>query len=159
MVEEFISVLERLLGVKRVEFNLQDRWAKCPPAAAQGKSLKKYMAKVRFLLRYVREITDMIRVLSGLCAMSTSIRMKTFDRTIEIRQERILMSDLLRRFDGNYSLRLDVRYIILNAIVGPSENLLQKKNTHGDGQSLTSSATGLKKMSWPQIRIPFRMLL
>ena len=87
MVEEFISVLERFLGVNRVEFSLQERWATCPPAVAEGKPLKQYMAKVCFPLRCVREITNMIRVLSGQCAMSTFIHMKIFDRTIDIRQE------------------------------------------------------------------------
>ena len=46
MVEEFISILEKFLGVKRIDFSLIDRWAKCPPVAAQGKPLREYLAKV-----------------------------------------------------------------------------------------------------------------
>ncbi|KAK6527768.1 hypothetical protein TWF694_004748 [Orbilia ellipsospora] len=43
MIEEFVSVLEKFLGVKRVEINMAERWDKCPPAAANGKSLKEYL--------------------------------------------------------------------------------------------------------------------
>ena len=47
MVDDFISILERFLGTKRVEFSIAERWAKCPPPEAQGKSLKEYLPKVR----------------------------------------------------------------------------------------------------------------
>lgn len=46
IVEEFISILENFLGVERTDFNLEDCWAKCPPAAAEGKPLRAYMEKV-----------------------------------------------------------------------------------------------------------------
>lgn len=47
MVDEFISVLEKFLGTKRLEFSLAERWAQCPPVEAGGKPLKEYVAKVR----------------------------------------------------------------------------------------------------------------
>ncbi|KAF2652401.1 putative amidase [Lophiostoma macrostomum CBS 122681] len=37
MVEELVSVLEKFLGTKRIEFNIADRWNRCPPAEALGK--------------------------------------------------------------------------------------------------------------------------
>jgi hypothetical protein len=46
MVEELVSVLERFLGTKRIEFSIAERWAKCPPEEASGKSLKEYLEKV-----------------------------------------------------------------------------------------------------------------
>lgn len=46
MVEEFVRVLENFLGVKRTEFSFADRWDKCPPAAAKGKPIKEYLARV-----------------------------------------------------------------------------------------------------------------
>lgn len=46
MVEEFIGALESLLGTKRVEFSIAERWSQCPPEAAQGKSLMEYLPKV-----------------------------------------------------------------------------------------------------------------
>ena len=69
------------------------------------------------------------------------------------------MLDLLRHFDGIYSIRLDVRYILLNAILGRLEKPLQRKNTHRDGQSLTSFVTGLKEMSCPPVQMPSQMPL
>lgn len=128
-----------------------------PARVAQGKPLKKHMAKVCFPLRCVREITNMIRVLSDQRAMNTSTNTKNFDTAIEIRQEPILMLDLLRRFDGVYSIRLDVQYILLNAILGRLDKPSQRKNTHGDGHSLTSFTTGSKTMSSPPIRISSQM--
>lgn len=46
MVDEFISVLEKFLGTKRVEFSIAERWAQFPPAVANEKPLKEYLAKV-----------------------------------------------------------------------------------------------------------------
>ncbi|KAL4936545.1 amidase signature domain-containing protein [Aspergillus oleicola] len=48
MVEEFIGVLEDFLGTKRVEISLAERWEKCPPPEANGKSLKQYLPKSAF---------------------------------------------------------------------------------------------------------------
>lgn len=48
MVDEFISVLEKFLGTTRVEFSIAERWIQCPPAEADGKPLKKYLAKVLY---------------------------------------------------------------------------------------------------------------
>ncbi|KAI0867911.1 putative amidase [Hypoxylon argillaceum] len=48
MVEEFIGALESLLGTKRVEFSIAERWSQCPPEAAQGKSLMEYLPKSAF---------------------------------------------------------------------------------------------------------------
>ena len=47
MVDEFVGVLERFLGAKRMEFSIAERWEKCPPREAEGKPLKQYLAKVR----------------------------------------------------------------------------------------------------------------
>jgi hypothetical protein len=47
MVDEFVSLLESLLGTKRVEFSIAETWSHCPPAAAKGKPLIEYLAKVR----------------------------------------------------------------------------------------------------------------
>ena len=46
MVEQFISRVEKFLGVRRTIFSMKDRWDKCPPEAAKGKTLKEYLAKV-----------------------------------------------------------------------------------------------------------------
>jgi hypothetical protein len=59
MVDEFVSVLEKFLGTKRLEFSIAERWAQCPPPEAGGKPLKQYVAKVcsefsRGLIRLIR---------------------------------------------------------------------------------------------------------
>jgi hypothetical protein len=46
MVEEFITTLESFLGVQKTDLSLADRWMKCPPPEAKGKSLKEYLPKV-----------------------------------------------------------------------------------------------------------------
>lgn len=46
MVEEFITVLEEYLGIKRTVFNIGERWSQCPPEQAGGKSLKEYLPQV-----------------------------------------------------------------------------------------------------------------
>ena len=46
MVDDFVGVLEDFLGTKKIEFSIAERWDKCPPAEAQGKPLKQYLAKV-----------------------------------------------------------------------------------------------------------------
>ncbi|KAI1357319.1 putative amidase [Xylaria arbuscula] len=48
MVDKFIGALERLLGTKRVEFSIAERWSQCPPEQARGKSLKDYLPKSAF---------------------------------------------------------------------------------------------------------------
>jgi hypothetical protein len=48
MVDEFISVLEKFLGTKRVEFSIAERWTQCLPVEAEGKPLKQYLAKVLY---------------------------------------------------------------------------------------------------------------
>ena len=53
MVEEFISILEKYLGVKRTELDLKERWAVSPPAAALGKPLMEYMSKVFVIFKLV----------------------------------------------------------------------------------------------------------
>lgn len=45
MVDEFISVLEKFLGTKRVEFSIAEKWAQFL-AVANEKPLKEYLAKV-----------------------------------------------------------------------------------------------------------------
>lgn len=46
MVDEFVSIFERFLGTKRIEFSIADRWAQCPPEQAGGKSLEDYLQNV-----------------------------------------------------------------------------------------------------------------
>ncbi|KAJ5930812.1 hypothetical protein N7466_006305 [Penicillium verhagenii] len=72
MVEEFVGVLESFLGTKRVEISLADRWEACPPLEANGKPLKEYLAKAG-------AHNHLHRVHSGLCAMTTTMDLTTFD--------------------------------------------------------------------------------
>lgn len=46
MLDEFVSILENLLGVKRTIFSFTESWSKNPPAAAEGKPLQEYLKKV-----------------------------------------------------------------------------------------------------------------
>ena len=75
MVDDFISILEALLGTKRVEFSIAERWANCPPPEAQGKSLKEHLPKVRisvFRAEYCILLTARgTRALFGPCAVTT----------------------------------------------------------------------------------------
>lgn len=50
MVDEFVEMLEADMGIKRTRFSFIERWARCRPPEANGKSLKTYLAKVRLLL-------------------------------------------------------------------------------------------------------------
>jgi hypothetical protein len=49
MTEEFISILEDFLGVKRTQFSIAGKWAQCPPKEAKGKPLLEYLEKVMLL--------------------------------------------------------------------------------------------------------------
>ena len=46
MVDEFVGVLERFLGIRKTTISLAERWNACPPEAAQGKSLREYLGEV-----------------------------------------------------------------------------------------------------------------
>ena len=46
MVEEFISVLETFLGIKRTEVSIVEAWNEAPPKEAEGRSIKDYLARV-----------------------------------------------------------------------------------------------------------------
>lgn len=46
MLDEFVSVLENYLGIKRTKFSFAERWSENPPAAAKGKPLQEYLKKV-----------------------------------------------------------------------------------------------------------------
>jgi hypothetical protein len=83
MVEEFISILERFLGTKRIEFSFIDRWNQCPPEAAKGKSLKEYLAKVCRCHAVLAVCTNTHRVRSGLCAMISITSLTSFVMTID----------------------------------------------------------------------------
>ncbi len=54
MVDEFVGVLERFLGVHRVPISLAGAWDRNPPAEAAGKSLQEYLAKVPPLISEAR---------------------------------------------------------------------------------------------------------
>ena len=47
MVDTFITVLEKFLGVKAIRFSLAERWRLCPPPEAGDRSIKEYLAQVR----------------------------------------------------------------------------------------------------------------
>ena len=46
ILDEFVSVLENQLKVKRTIFSFTETWSKNPPAVAKGKSLQEYLEKV-----------------------------------------------------------------------------------------------------------------
>ncbi|KAI8628594.1 putative amidase [Xylariaceae sp. FL1651] len=48
LVEEFVRMLEKFLGTKRVPFSFVDEWEKNPPKEAQGMPLLKYTEKSAF---------------------------------------------------------------------------------------------------------------
>ncbi|KAI4231268.1 MAG: hypothetical protein LQ349_005714 [Xanthoria aureola] len=43
LLENYVCVLENHLKTSRTDFSLIDRWARCPPAEAEGKSLNDYL--------------------------------------------------------------------------------------------------------------------
>lgn len=47
ILDEFVSVLENLLQVKRTIFGFTETWSKNPPTVAKGKSLQEYLEKVK----------------------------------------------------------------------------------------------------------------
>lgn len=49
ILDDYVSVLESHLGVKRTMFSFVQRWAEKPPAPAMGKSLDEYLGEVLFL--------------------------------------------------------------------------------------------------------------
>jgi hypothetical protein len=48
LTDEFISILEDFLGVKRTPFSFAEEWEKNPPEAAGGVPLLKYTEKACF---------------------------------------------------------------------------------------------------------------
>lgn len=46
LLEQYVSILEEFLGVKRTTFSFVERWAEKPPAPAMGKSLEEYLGEV-----------------------------------------------------------------------------------------------------------------
>ncbi|KAL8793565.1 MAG: hypothetical protein Q9195_003827 [Heterodermia aff. obscurata] len=45
MVDDFVTALEKFLGVKAVKFSLAERWRQCPPSEAGGRSITEYLAQ------------------------------------------------------------------------------------------------------------------
>ncbi|KAI4091318.1 MAG: hypothetical protein LQ344_004177 [Seirophora lacunosa] len=43
LLDDYVCVLENYLKTTRTQFSLVERWADCPPEAAEGKSLKDYL--------------------------------------------------------------------------------------------------------------------
>ncbi len=46
LIDKFVQLLERFLGVKKTSFTLAKRWDENPPIEAEGKSLAEYAHKV-----------------------------------------------------------------------------------------------------------------
>lgn len=65
MTEEFISILEDFLGVKRTPFSMAEKWAESPPKEANGKPLMKYLEKVPLFQQWSSVITDHTECLLG----------------------------------------------------------------------------------------------
>ena len=47
MVDAFVAVLEKFLGVEAIRFSLAERWRQCPPSDADGRSITGYFAQVK----------------------------------------------------------------------------------------------------------------
>lgn len=45
MVDAYVEILEKYLGINRTHFSIAERWKQCPPPEAQGKSLQEYINK------------------------------------------------------------------------------------------------------------------
>ncbi|PQE11375.1 hypothetical protein CJF31_00001188 [Rutstroemia sp. NJR-2017a BVV2] len=45
LVDEFVSLLERFLGIKRTHLSISERWNECPPNEAEGKGIREYLDK------------------------------------------------------------------------------------------------------------------
>lgn len=58
LLEEFVQVLERHLGTKRVDISLEKIWEDTPPAAAGDQRLQQYMAKVELADNVLSNNTD-----------------------------------------------------------------------------------------------------
>ena len=46
LVRRFLGDLESYLGVKATETSIADRWNKCPPPEANGKTIQEFLNKV-----------------------------------------------------------------------------------------------------------------
>lgn len=46
IVDDFLTILEKFLDVKKSTFSISERWEKCPPLEGKGKSIKEYLEKV-----------------------------------------------------------------------------------------------------------------
>lgn len=47
VLETFVAALENYLGVKRIEFSIDQRWDQSRPSDANGEGLKDYISLVR----------------------------------------------------------------------------------------------------------------
>lgn len=50
LMEEFVTVFEQYLNIKRTEVNLAKKWEEDPPPSAAGQTLQQYIAKVGALM-------------------------------------------------------------------------------------------------------------
>lgn len=46
ILDDFLTILEKFLDVKKTTFSISERWDKGPPLEGKGKSIKEYLEKV-----------------------------------------------------------------------------------------------------------------
>ena len=84
MVDKFVGVLEKFLGVKATRFSLAERWRQCPPSEAGNRSITEYLAQVsQSPCQIYHPQADRRRAPSGRCVIATAIHMKNFGISIE----------------------------------------------------------------------------
>ena len=66
LTEEYISVLEDFLGVKRTSFSFAETWAQCPPKEAKGKPLLEYLEKVTICKRNQFTVGNILECFLGI---------------------------------------------------------------------------------------------
>ena len=52
MLDAYVSVLEKYLGVSKTEFSFVERWSESPPVEAKGRSLSEFLGQV-YVLRNI----------------------------------------------------------------------------------------------------------
>ena len=57
IIESFVENLEAVLGIKRTEISIQDKWSQCPPEGVNERDMTVYLEKVIWPLMHTYELS------------------------------------------------------------------------------------------------------
>lgn len=134
MVNEFVQSLEVLLGVKKTEISIAERWSQCPPGEAGQKSIRDYLDKVFALPRsielHLRSFCYSLHSTHSI--LMATILSKTFRRNTKKSMESQLLLGLICAGNGSLILTQSKSLLTMSRDTGAQVTPEQKAKGLGE---------------------------